>query len=60
MEYEIEDDPQGLPERPDGDRKGGLREDRMFFRKAAPPKRARQLDEARDEDSAMQQLGEAA
>ena len=32
MEYEIGDDPQGLPDRPEGDRDGGLRE-RMFFRK---------------------------
>lgn len=60
MEYEIDDDPQGLPDRPDGDRKGGLREDRIFFRKGAPAKRWNVHDEARDEELPVQQFGEAA
>ena len=60
MEYEIGDDPQGLPERPEGDRKGGLREDRIFFRRGAPAKRLNLHDDARDEDSPVQQFGEAA
>ena len=59
MEYEIGDDPQGLPDRPDGERDGGLREDRIYFRKGAPARRANQLDDAHDEDSALQQFGEA-
>ena len=60
MEYEIDDDPQGQPDRPDGDRKGGLREERMFFRSDRRARPRRQLDDAHDEDSAMQQFGEAA
>lgn len=58
MEYEIGDDPQGLPEHPDGERDGGLREDRIFFRKDAPTRRANQLDDAQDEDTALRQLDE--
>lgn len=36
MEYEIKDEPQGLPDKPDGVRDGGLAEYRFLFR--APPK----------------------
>lgn len=60
MEYEIDDDPQGQPDRPDGDRKGGLREDWIFFRKATPRRHTRQLDEIHDEDSPVEQFREAA
>ena len=60
MEYEIYDDPQGQPDRPDGDRQGGLREDRLFFRRDAPAKRLRVRDDAGDEDWPIQQFGEAA
>lgn len=35
MEYEIKDDPQGLPDIPDGDRDGGLEEDPVALRRAA-------------------------
>lgn len=35
MEYEIADDPQGLPERLDAERDGGLRAPPPFFRKPA-------------------------
>ena len=44
MEYEIGDDPQGLPDRPEGDRDGGLREN-LFFRKGPSHRSATQLDE---------------
>lgn len=60
MEYEIVDDPQGLPEKLEGDRDGGLREDRILFRHCAPSTRADLYDDARDEDSAIEQFGEAA
>ena len=60
MEYEIGDDPQGLPDRPDGDRDGGIREDRMIFRFGDPEKRENVLDDASDEDSPIDQFGEAA
>jgi hypothetical protein len=60
MEYEIGDDPQGLPDRPDGDREGGLREERLLFRKYSPRGVTDQPDDARHEDSALMQLGEAA
>lgn len=53
MEYEIGDDPQGLPEVPEGDRDGGLREGRVLFRKGAP-------SDPSEVDSAIRQLGEAA
>lgn len=61
MEYEIDDDPQGLPETIDGDRDGGLREDRLLFFADAPAiKRANRHDNAEEEDCPLQQLGEAA
>lgn len=60
MEYEIGDDPQGLPDRPDGDRDGGLRDAPVFFRRHAPVEPVDLHDDARDEDSALAQMGEAA
>ena len=53
MEYEIGDDPQGLPDNPEGDRDGGLREN-LIFRKGAARRAATQLDE----DAPSEQLGE--
>lgn len=53
MEYEIGDDPQGLPDTPEGDRDGGLREN-LFFRKGPTRRAATQLDE----DAPATQLGE--
>ncbi|MXP28465.1 hypothetical protein GRI58_06465 [Porphyrobacter algicida] len=35
MEFEIKDDPQGVPDLPDGDRDGGLEEDLAVLRKSA-------------------------
>lgn len=60
MEYEIDDDPQGLQEKLDGDRDGGLREDRILFHHRAPSTRIDLHDDARDEDSPIAQFGEAA
>ena len=60
MEYEIGDDPQGLPDRPEADRDGGLRADRLFFRGDQPAKPQDAHDDAYDEDSPVQQFGEAA
>lgn len=59
MEYEIGDDPQGLPDRPECDRDGGLGEDRIFFR-PAPAKRVNRHDDAREENAPLKQMGEAA
>ena len=60
MEYEIDDDPQGLPDRPDGDRNGGLSEDRMFFRKDRPAEQPNKRNDSKDEHSPLRQFGEAA
>lgn len=60
MEYEIGDDPQGLPDHPDGNRDGGLGEDRLFFRKDPPDRVADRHHYAPDEDLPVAQLGEAA
>ncbi len=60
MEYEIGDDPQGLPDRPEGDRDGGLDHDRIVFRRSAAAKPASRFDDATDEDSPVEQFGEAA
>lgn len=59
MEYEIGDDPQGLPERRDGDRDGGLREDRIPFgyRPSAPSFQGH--DNPESEDTSSMELGEA-
>lgn len=53
MEYEIGDDPQGLPDWPEAARDGGLREN-IFFRKGTPRRAATQLDE----DALGEQHGE--
>lgn len=53
MEYEIGDDPQGLPDQLEGDRDGGLREN-LFFRKGSARRSATQLDE----DAPSEQHGE--
>lgn len=55
MEYEIGDDPQGLPDIPEGDRDGGVSE-RLFFRKGPSRPATPQLDE----DTPSEQLGELA
>ena len=55
MEYEIGDDPQGLPDRPEGYRDGGLRES-PFFRK--PPPRPRPAPN--EADAPIEQPGELA
>ena len=60
MEYEIGDDPQGLPEAPGGDRDGGLREDPFLLFRTASARPANRHDDAADEDSPLQQFGEAA
>ena len=51
MEYEIGDEPQGLPDRLDGDRDGGVREP-LFFRRE-PRTRP-------EEDEPVKQMGELA
>lgn len=55
MEYEIGDDPQGLPEQCEGDRDGGLRENLVFRREPRFERRA-----PADRDPATEQLGEPA
>ncbi len=55
MEYEIGDDPQGLPDVPEGDRDGGLREN-LFFRKGSTRPAPIQLDE----EALREQLGDVA
>ena len=60
MEYEIGDDPQGLPDRPDGGRNGGLSDDRMFIRTSAPAKRPNSREDDRDAHLPLKQFGEAA
>lgn len=40
MEYEIKDDPQGLPDRPDGERDGGLDEDPVLRHRESRPSRS--------------------
>ncbi len=55
MEYEIDDDPQGLPDVPDGDRDGGVRASaairKGFIRRAATQP---------GENAPREQLGELA
>lgn len=55
MEYEIGDDPQGLPDRPEGDRGGGIREN-LFFRRES--RFERRTPSGRD--APVEQLGELA
>ena len=56
MEYEIGDDPQGLPDHSEGDRDGGVDEGRVFFRRYSPRRPIDQPDDARAEDTARLQL----
>ncbi len=60
MEYEIKDDPQGLPDTPDGERDGGLEEERVFLRKRPDARPPNLHDDASDEDGLVPQHGEAA
>lgn len=53
MEYEIGDDPQGLPDPPEGTRDGGLKEP-MFFRKEKRGNLARK----RRPEEILDQMGE--
>ena len=53
MEYEIGDDPQGLPDYAEARRDGGLRES-LYFRKEPKRRPATQLDET----VSSEQLGE--
>ncbi|HEU4820221.1 MAG TPA: hypothetical protein VFS87_03580 [Qipengyuania sp.] len=55
MEYEIGDDPQGLPDRAEGDREGGLRES-VFFRHERKTERAA----PGDDHARVEQFGELA
>lgn len=52
MEYEIGDDPQGLPEMPEGDRDGGLREPLFFRREPRAP--------SHNQKRRIEQMGELA
>lgn len=52
MEYEIDDDPQGLPDKPEADRDGGVREPVFFRRKPAPKGTGRRRE------AAFEQMGE--
>jgi hypothetical protein len=54
MEYEIDDDPQGVPEGSEAARDGGLREEPLFFLR--PVDRLQGLGE----EERIRQLGEAA
>ncbi|WP_165961103.1 hypothetical protein [Qipengyuania sediminis] len=55
MEYEIGDDPQGLPDRPEAERDGGLRLQPVFFRK-----RATGQPDPRENAARVEQMGELA
>lgn len=61
MEYEIKDEPQGLPDRPEADRDGGLREKPQTTRKAMPatPVKSRP-DRPEDAEAPIEQMGEPA
>ena len=52
MEYEIDDDPQGLPDKPEASRDGGVRGP-VFFRRKTMAKGA-----SRRRDPAFEQMGE--
>lgn len=54
MEYEIGDDPQGLPDEPEGDRDGGL-PDKFMLRQ-----RKRLDGRISPRDMALEQMGEPA
>ena len=55
MEYEIGDDPQGLPDRPEGNRDGGIRENLVSRRQPRFERRA-----PRERGVPVEQLGEPA
>ena len=54
MEFEIDDDPQGLPDQPEGDRDGGLRET-LVFRRGSSRRAA-----AAPRETPIEQMGELA
>lgn len=56
MEYEIKDDPQGLPDHADGLRDGGLDEERYYLRKRPDGRPENEHDDASDEDSSIPQF----
>lgn len=58
MEYEIGDDPQGVPELAEGDRDGGLREGRIAVRGKTPVAPRDLHDDAVEEVSPIRQFGE--
>ena len=60
MEYEIGDDPQGLTDRSETYRDGGLRDDGMFFRRSASAETGVYYDDAIDEGPLLTQFGEPA
>jgi hypothetical protein len=60
MEYEIGDDPQGLPDPPEAVRDGGVREDLVVHRWRYRAGRPSQADEDCHPDMLAQQLGEFA
>jgi hypothetical protein len=60
MEYEIGDDPQGLPDFSEGLRDGGINEELVFTRLRPSIGRPPQLDEDHEEALLIQQLGEVA
>jgi hypothetical protein len=59
MEYEIDDDPQGLPDAPEGDRDGGLGE-HVFLRREPRSGARAPGDRPGYRDAPMEQLGELA
>ena len=58
MEYEIRDEPQGLPDRPEGERTGGLREDLIRFPGKSVDPRPDLSDRACRRDAPVRQSGE--
>ena len=60
MEYEIDDDPQGTPDRNNGTRDGGVRESGIFFRSDRTKEREEMLDDSEEDDEPIDQFGEAA
>ena len=53
MEYEIDDDPQGVTDGADGDRRGGIAYRNPAFRTIEPGRPRNRHDDAADEDSAV-------
>lgn len=56
MEYEIGDEPQGLPDRPEGARAAGLDRPARAFRTGEPGRPRNRHDDASDEDTALEQI----